>query len=482
MKDKLGPHRLTLGLSARLLLLTVAFVMIAEVLIYVPSITYFRKTWLQERLAAAQIAALALAASSDSMVSAGLTRELLANAEVQAVVLKRGDNRRLILRKDMPLDVIAHYDLRNASYLDLLVDAFNAMRGQNDGLISVTGDTRLHAGEYVQIILPESALTDAMYEHTRVLLMISFVISLITGLLVYITLQWLLVRPVRVLTEDLIAFRENPENGLSAARASTRSDEIGVVQRELIQMQDAVRNALRQKTRLANLGAAVAKINHDLRNILASADLISDRLATSLDPAVKSLAPRLIKAIDRAIDLCEKTLHYGKPDDLVARPQPFELRRTMEEIAATLGLDTTPARHRVTWSNNVAGHIRVHADPDHVFRALLNICRNAIQVLESTEPPSGRREISAEAWLDQGRIIIDIEDSGPGLPPAARTHLFEPFKGGVRAGGTGLGLAIAHELTSASGGTVTLLKSDDSGTVFRLTLPADSGRKERKIA
>lgn len=480
VQDKLKPHRLWLGLSARLLLLTIVFVMIAEVLIYVPSIAYFRKTWLEERLAAAQIAALALMASSDQMVSQGLTRELLANAEVQAVVLKRGDNRRLILREDMPLDIQAHYDLRNASYGGLMMDAYETMRGQGDRLIGVTGDAKQNAGLYIQIILREEPLRQAMYAHTGNLLLLSFVISIITGVLVYLSLQWLMVRPIRKMTRDLIAFRESPEDLSAAFTPSTRNDEIGIGQRELHQMQETVRSALHQKTRLADLGAGVAKINHDLRNILASAHLISDRLAVSQDPAVKSLAPRLIKAIDRAIDLCEKTLHYGKPDEITARPQSFDLRRTLDEVAAALGLDMTTPRNSVTWSNNVAGHIKVHANPDHVFRALLNICRNAFQVLEASPPPSGRREISADAWVEAGRIIIDITDSGPGLPAAARDHLFEPFRGGVRSGGSGLGLAIARELTLASGGSITLLKSDLSGTVFRLTLPASGGRKETR--
>src|SRR3546814_2534761 len=101
----------------------------------------------------------------------------------------------------------------------------------------------------------------------------------------------------------MVAFRANPEMAANTRPPSGRSDEFGIAQPGLATMQQGLRAALLQKTRLAALGTAVTKVNHDLRNILATASLISDRLAKSGDPAVRSMAPALVHAIDRALHL-----------------------------------------------------------------------------------------------------------------------------------------------------------------------------------
>src|SRR5690606_5767639 len=110
--------------------------------------------------------------------------------------------------------------------------------------------------------------------------------------LVYLSLQWLLVRPMRALTQNMTAFSEAPEDETRIIVPSGRSDEIGIAERQLQAMQHGLRAALRQKAHLAALGAAVARINHDLRNILSSASLMSDRLAHIEAPEVKRIAPR----------------------------------------------------------------------------------------------------------------------------------------------------------------------------------------------
>jgi signal transduction histidine kinase len=476
-------------LSARLLLLAIIFVIFAEILFYIPSIAYFRKSWLEERLAAAQIAALALSASSNHMVSDNLTRELLANAGVKAVVLKRGDNRRLILSEDIHLEVMKRYDLRHESPPELMMDAAQTLFHDQDKLIQVTGAAKKNAGEYVQIILDEAPLIQAMQDHTRNILLLSLIISVLVACLIYISLLWMLVRPIARMTEEVIAFRDTPEDEATVMTPSDRSDEIGVVQRELCRMQDAIRTALRQKSHLASLGAAVAKINHDLRNILASAHLISNRLTDSQDPTVKNLAPRLIKALDRAVSLCENTLQYGKPEEIAAKRQNFKLRDTLDEVALSLGFSGTspdgrginqaPHAKPVAWHNNIPDDLEINADPEHIFRIILNICRNAHQSMESIIPPSGRHEIIVDASSVKGRIMIDIRDSGPGLPNAARQHLFKPFLGSARSGSAGLGLAIAKELAEINGGAIELLASDALGTTFRLYLPAALYNKKR---
>ena len=138
-------------------------------------------------------------------------------------------------------------------------------------------------------------------------------------MLVFFSLYFIFVRPMRRITHAMISFRDNPEDPSRIISASKRRDEIGITERELGAMQRDIYGFLQQKARLAALGAAVAKIQHDLRNILASAQLASDRLAAVDDPVVQRLAPRLVAAIDRAVSLATNTLRYGRADEKPAR-------------------------------------------------------------------------------------------------------------------------------------------------------------------
>lgn len=455
-------------LSARLLVLTALFVMLAEVLIYVPSIAEYRRGWLEDRLNAAQIAALAIEAASDRMVSAGLAKELLKNAGVEAVVLRRSERRLLILGGDMPLNIAARYDLRGAMPWTLISDAAAVLTLSSDKLIEVTGYARQGAGEYVQVMLYPAELKTAMQTYSRNILLLSLMISFLAAGLVYVALSRLMVAPIRRITASVVAFRDAPEAEKSSLQPSTRSDEIGVVERELAKMQTELRAALTQKTRLANLGAAVSKINHDLRNILAGAQLLSDRLSTTNDPTVQALAPRFMKAIDRAIRLCNASLEYVHAPDTAIEARPLRLRALVAETAATAGF-TADAAPKII--NEVAEDLEVRADSEQLFRVLLNLLRNAKSAMESGKSAADQH-VTVRAAQNGAQVTIHIMDRGPGFAPQARAHLFEPFRGSVSAGGTGLGLAIAQDIMTAHGGSIQLLETGPDGTIFQLTLPS----------
>src|SRR5882757_7798103 len=169
-----------------------------------------------------------------------------------------------------------------------------------------------------------------MWEFGIRILELSIIISLVAAALVFLSLQWLLVRPMRRITASMTAFRADPENASRDIVPSRRTDEIGVAQRELADMQGTVRQALRQRARLAALGAAVTKINHDLRGILSTARLVSDGLAESAAPEVRRVAPRLFEAIDRAVALCTRTLDFSREGAPPFTPSRFELRPLIE--------------------------------------------------------------------------------------------------------------------------------------------------------
>ncbi len=465
MRERLSLPSFAKGLSARLLVLTIFFVVVAEVLVFVPSVARFRLSYLEERLNTGHIAGLALQATDENHISKDLERQLLAAAEVDAVIVKRSQRRTIMFSGSRPPAIAATYDLRSANALTLIVDAFATLARRGRDTIHVIGP--LPDGgpdERLEIILPELPLWHAMVDFSGRILGLTIIISLITAGLVYISLHRLMVRPLRRITESMAVFREDPENPAHTVLESARSDEIGTVQRELAKMQDEVRNALRQKTHLADLGAAISKITHDLRNSLANAQLVSERLSKSDDPTVRRLLPQLVGALDRAISLCVRTLKYGRSDEVPPRRIRFELKPLVDDIGQSLGLGE---HNRLVWETAIDDNLEVDGDPEHVYRAIANLGRNAAEALDGDD--GGRIRVSAERRA--ATVIIEIADNGPGLPEAARRNLFKPFAGSARRGGTGLGLAIARELIRAHGGDVVLVKSDRDGTTFRLTIP-----------
>ena len=456
------------SLSRRLLVLTVLFVMLAEVLIFVPSIANFRLTWLEQRLAAAQIASLALEARPDNMVSPALREELLKNAQVYAVALHRDEARRLVLSEEMPPTVDTSFDLRGAMAMTLIMDAFETLLAGDGRVVLVTGNPRFGAGESIEIVFDETPLRYAMLDYGRNIFLLSLVISIITAGLVFTALHFVLVRPMRRITGNMVAFRQDPEDARRVMAPSGRADEIGIAERELALMQKEIRATLSQKAHLAALGGAVSKINHDLRNILASAQLMSDRIGAIDDPMVQHLAPRLFASIDRAIELCANTLKFGRAEEAPPRLARLALAGLIDEVAEA----AWPESEDIRWHNRVAPDLEIDADPDHLFRILLNLTRNAAQALAE----SGKGgEIRIDAHRAGDHVHIDIVDTGPGLPDKARAHLFEPFSGGVRAGGSGLGLAIVAELVRAHGGHIELVDSGPAGTHFRFCMPDTGG-------
>src|SRR5262249_41331339 len=193
-------------------------------------------------------------------------------------------------------------------------------------------------GEIVEVLLEEAPLRAEMWDFGTRILALSIVISLVTAALVYLSLQWLLVRPMRRITANMIEFREDPEDAARGVAAGRGRDEIGVAERELAVMQRTVRQALGQRARLAALGTAVTKINHDLRSILATARLVTDGLTASAAPEVRRVAPRLLDAIDRAVALCTRTLDFSREDTPPLSRSRFALAPLIDEIGPGLAL------------------------------------------------------------------------------------------------------------------------------------------------
>jgi signal transduction histidine kinase len=451
------------SLSARLLVLTTAFVMLAEVLIFAPSVARYRLTWLQAKVAAGHLAVLALEEAPDNMVSPELARELLAHVGAHGIVLHKPNNTTLMVDSDMPPRVDEAEDLREMRVFEAIRDAFATLFRRAPHMLRVMNWSPRDPATLVEVVVDEAPLRREMTEFAIRILQLSLVISLITAALVYFSLRWLLVRPLRSIVGAMMAFRADPEDASRVIVPSARRDEVGLAERELAQLQEAVRQALAQRAHLAALGTAVSKINHDLKNMLATARLLSDSLADSAAPEVRRVAPRLLEALDRAVALCKRTLDFTREGAPPLHWRRFLLADLVEELGPVLGL---PRHDGPVLVNRVPPDLAIDADREQLFRVLFNLARNSIE--------AGARQVAIEAAAASGGIAIDVVDDGPGLPPKARDNIFRAFAGSARPGGTGLGLAISREILRAHGGDIALERSDAGGTVMRLLLPARS--------
>jgi len=457
------PGGAQLGLSAKLLLLTVAFVMLAEVLIFFPSASAFRLEWMQGRVQDATTAALAVEAAPDRMVSEELTRRLLENAEVLAIAQSRNGVRELILMEPgLMTDNIQTVDLRGAGPVREIGGLIGAFFAEEDRTLRILATPSMGEAAFIEVLVPHAPLEAALIDYSRGIFFLSVFISLITASLIYVSLTYLLVRPIRRLSTRITRFRDDPERA-PARPAGGRRDEIGEAERAFCEMQTDLKQSLKQKARLAALGAAVARISHDLRNILTSAQLVSDRLAREEDPRVKQMGERLVRAVSRGVNLTETTLKYGKAEEREPQPAPLHLRSALDEAAVDAGAQESS----VKWRNEADAEASILFDPEHFHRVAVNLIRNGVQALDGREGA----QLTARSEITEMAIRISLADNGPGVPEPSLKTLFQPFGQSGRAGGSGLGLSIARELARANDGDLILKSNGPDGAVFELTAP-----------
>jgi signal transduction histidine kinase len=448
------------SLSARLLVLTVFFVMLGEVLIFVPSVARYRMTYFEDHMAAAHIATLALLASPTGKLDQALTDELLAEVGVHEIVLHRPNGMVQMLDGPAPPRPDVTFVIGGGNVPIWIQRSFETLFSSGNRVMQVLGASPFEPDTKVEILLDEAPLRAEMWQFGGRIFQLSIILSLMAAALVYLSLQWLLVRPMRRITASMALFSHDPEDASRVIVPRGGRDEIGVAEKELAAMQETVRQALGQRARLAALGTAVTKINHDLRNILATARLVTDGLTTSAAPEVRRVAPRLIDAIDRAIALCGQTLDFSREGAPPFAPSRFKLRPLLDEIEPGLALP----ENGLSIELDTPAELTLKADRDQIYRVLLNLARNSVE--------AGAHHLRIGAALQDGVVTIDVGDDGPGLAPRARENLFRPFAASGRPGGSGLGLAIARELMRLHGGDLVLVASAGTGTIFRITLPA----------
>jgi signal transduction histidine kinase len=449
------------SLSGRLLLLTVLYVLASMALIFLPAMGIEERDILGDHILSAELSILPFTTRNQEWPD-DLRQNLLKHADADEVLLKRKYQRDYFQIGVPHAWIDRTIDLTNERLWRDTINALDCMINGGKRTLHVIAPSRIKDASSISIILSEVPIRAELMRYARRVMLAAAFISGLTGALVFLSLYYFAVRPMRRITRAMGDFHENPEDASRIIVASARPDEIGTAERELAAMQRDLYGFLRQKERLAAVGAAVSRIQHDLRNILANAQLACDRVAASGDPEVQRLTPRLMTAIDRAIVLASTTLKYGRSQDLPPVPTNFPLRALIEEAAAA-AMEGHSGDCR--FDNTVDETLIAHADRDQVFRIVLNLLRNACEACH------GKGAVTATAIAADGTLAIDIADTGSGICPPVAAKLFQPFVSAGRPGGSGLGLAIARDLARGHGGDLTLVSTGPQGTMFRITLP-----------
>lgn len=457
-------------LSGKLLLMTIGFVMLAELVIFIPSAATFREDWLGDRAQQAGLLAQALTGVPDYEASEILTQQFMNDTDVIMMSAKRDGMSEFMLGSPPESANIEMIDLRIERRLPLFRDAFRAFFGSPEGSLRVITDSPVAGQDALELIIPKEKLQWAMRDYAKRIAVLSLAIAIITGGLIYLAMLFMIIRPIEKLATGLADFREDPETRRSNLPPSSRKDEIGQLQREFYDMKQGVRASFKQRERLATLGMAVAKINHDLRNVLASASLISDRLAGDEDERVSKMGNRLTRAIDRGIKLTSEVLNFSLSGQDEAELEVVRISLLVGEAAGdTIGAFGSGPR-RITFTNKIPSEMIVTADKDHTYRIFHNLFRNACQAMAKMREDDAVRNLSVEAVPSGDHISILVKDTGPGLPDKAKDNLFKAFASASGRGSTGLGLTISQDLAREQGGDIVLESTSPEGTVFAVSL------------
>jgi signal transduction histidine kinase len=475
MSERRAMPGLFSGLSVKLIATITLVILAVEVAIYLPSAGNFRQSWLDDRLRIGIVAARVLDTVPDVLnLPAMLTDNLLNSAGAIAIVYRRAGQSQLIEldEKPMPKEAVT-VDMRQNDYGTLIMGAIDTLTHRGDRVLRILGNSDGVTTEEeaeVEVLVDERPLHDDLIAYSWSIVLISLLVALLTAGVLYILVSRLLIVPIRRLTENMVAYRMNPENATLIIAPTKRKDEIGIVENELAAMETDIFSMLRQRRHLADLGLAVAKINHDLRNTLTSAQMLSDQVVALDDPKIQRLAPRLLHSIDKAVAFAQSVLDYGRQSGTPPKPVLVDLRALVDESAIDAGLRSHPD---LTFDNTVPDDISIKVDPDQLARVLVNLMKNAREALETAREKAADPKVTVSFARQHGGYTVSVADNGPGLPPRARDNLFVAFEGSAKAGGTGLGLAIARELVAAHGGTLAYAPLDP-GTRFDITLPAAS--------
>jgi signal transduction histidine kinase len=461
--------RLFRGLSGRLLWLTVIFVMMAEILIFVPTVATMRMNWLRDRLDTAAAAGIVIDGLQTPELPRGVQDDTLLATGTKVLALRKDGTSRLLAATDTQPEIDQVFDLASTTFVGSMRDALDTLVFGGGRIMRVYGPIG-ESDMIIELVMTDDALRKDMLKYSKMMFLVSLLISLITAIMIFLAINRMMIMPIRRLTRSMQLFSEEPEDPGRVFGGDRSRGELAVAGRHLTAMQVQLQRTLKQQKNLVDLGLAVSKINHDMRNILASAQLMSDRLTDVEDPMVRSFAPKLLRTIDRAVGYTNEVLAYGQASEAAPRRRRVRISSLTQEVRDMLAIDPEGG---IEFVDQIAADLEVDCDSEQIFRVIHNLCRNAHQALINFDPEDASvvRRITVTAHRVGSVVSITVDDTGPGMPRKARENLFSAFRGSARSGGTGLGLVIARELVLAHGGTIALVEKPGPGTQFRIEIP-----------
>lgn len=295
----------------------------------------------------------------------------------------------------------------------------------------------------------------------------AFFAVLVLGALLGPGAAWLIARSlVRPVTELRGAMAIVGEGRLDHPIDTRAADEIGDLARAFARMTERLRAAqaeVVQKEKLASVGEMAAAVAHGLRNPLASLRASAQlALRHPESPAAKAQLRAMIDEVDRLDRRITHLLDYSRPAPAhrireAAAPLVAgvlaPLRPLLEERRVVLRADVPPDLPMVV------------VDPVRFEQTITEVVANALDAM----PDGGTLTVAARA--EAGAVVVEVGDTGPGIPAETLPHVLDPFFT-TRPEGTGLGLAIARRFTEQNGGTLALESAPGRGTTVRFRFPA----------
>ncbi len=450
------------SLTASLLWLTLALVLLTEAAVFVPYIVRERRTWLYAEATKAHMAGLALSAAQGGAINGTTRMDLLRLARAEVIEVIEPGRDPMVLRSDHAAAPVATFDLRREDALDSLQRSFAALFDGEDRPILLIAVSPLRPDVEVRVVFHEAALSRALGNAARNYAPPALLVAIATGALLYVLLLVVLVRPMQRIIESIAAFRMDPEHSrmLDPARvAMLPNTEIALAGRELAALQQELRATLARNERLTQIGGSMAKISHDVRNLLSPAMLAAERLHEHPDPLARRYGDMVARAVERVMEVIGRMLDFARDGQAPSSLAVVKLGPLVNEA-----FDGS-AERGCTLVNMIDENAVVAADSPQLFRVLSNLARNATE--------AGARTVTVRPVAARpGSIAWEFADDGPGLPEQVRASLFRAFAGSSKPGGSGLGLAIARDLMRAQGGDISLVRTGPEGTVFRLVLSA----------
>jgi len=465
------------SLRVRLLLLICICVILTESLVFIPSIANRQHRWFENQHRFAYALSLSVSRSDEY----GLIERALTNLELVelSIISPDGEIKKLITEQpNVAIAIDKVVDLDANTDLNFIVSAIRTLFIGGNRIIEISGQIG-EDGTKLVLLTRDYSLREALFQFSERFFLSSLAIALLVAAAIYFLVTEILARPIYKIYSNVLDFVMSPDDPKAILIPEKRDDEIGLAEQRIATIETELQRSYAQQKHLAELGLAISKINHDMRNLLASAQLISDRMATIDDPLIKRLSPRLLRTINRAINYTHSILAYGRIQEQPPHTQRLHLKPLMDEVIDTLELGQY---NDITIENKVADDFDIEADSEQIYRIVTNLCRNGLQALNQ-QPEEALvnhpKTITLTAYYEGEEAVISIKDNGPGLPARAREHLFKPFQSSSNSNGTGLGLAICHELVRAHGGTIRLVDGQlvDDGTAgahFEIRLPHPS--------